>query len=63
MLLKIKMISMHFLEDFVEKIGVNTLSERPEEAAGVYAKGACLIPWKWGNTFQCRQIVRLQGRF
>ena len=39
-----QMISMQVWRIPSEKIGVNNLSERPEEAVGVYAKDDCSIP-------------------
>ena len=46
-----------------EKISVNTLSERPEEAVGVNAKDDYLISLEWGNISRCRRIIRLWVRF
>ena len=43
-----------------EKISVNTLNERPEEAKGVYAKEDCSIPagmWKYILVQRNREIT------
>ena len=44
-----QMISMQVWRIPHEKIGINILSERPEEAVGVYAKDDCLIPAGMGK--------------
>ena len=44
------MISMHVCRIPHEKININTLSERTQEAVGLYAKDDCSIPvgrWKY----------------
>ena len=58
-----QMILMHVWRIPREKISINTLNERLEEAMGVYAKDDCSIQAAWENISQCRRIVILQGRF
>ena len=55
------MISMQVWRIPHEKISVNTLSERPEEAVGVYAKDDCLIPWGMGKYIPVQTNLKIKG--
>ena len=50
------------MEDPHEKIGVNTLSERPEEAMGVYAKDDYLIPMGMGKYIPAQTNCEIKGK-
>ena len=54
-----QMISIHVWRIHRKKIGVNTLSERLEDAMGVYSKDDCSIPAGMVKYI----LVRLQQRF
>ena len=51
-----QMISTQVWRISCEKISINAVSERPEEAIRVYAQDEC-SPQEWANISQCRQTV------
>ena len=58
---KDQMISMQVWRIPLEKIGFNTLSKRPEEALGVYAKDDCSIPVGMGKYIQVQTNHEIKG--
>ena len=44
-----------------EKISVNTLNERPEEAMGVYGKEDCSIPARMGKYIPVQTNLEITG--
>ena len=55
---KDQMISTQVWRISWERISINTLSERPEEAMRVLKRMPVPFPQEWGNIFPCRGIVR-----
>ena len=58
---KDQMISMQVWRIPREKIGINMLNERPEEAVGVYAKDDCLIPAGMGKYISVQMNFVIKG--
>ena len=55
------MISMQVWRILHERISANTLSERPEEAVGVYAKDDCSIPTGMGKYILVQTNLDITG--